>query len=106
MNEPNIGLCVRAELHLLSTEDGGRTTPIRDNYRPLCVVGDGNDEMMIGLMRVRLEGELAPGHSGMVKLEFHTDVADLARARLLPGAEFALAEGKRVVALAHVIDVG
>ncbi len=60
---------------------------------------------MIGLMRVRLNGEIAPGDSGIATLEFHADVGELARSKLPIGTDVGLAEGPKVVARARVIDV-
>jgi elongation factor Tu len=105
MPGPDIGLRLRVEVALLSTDDGGRKSPIRDGYRPISVVGTGDDELLIGLAQLRLARELAPGDSGVGTLEFSRSVAELAKAKLPPGADFALAEGRKVVGRAQVLKV-
>jgi translation elongation factor EF-Tu-like GTPase len=103
MSGPSIGLRLKIAFHLLSTDEGGRVHAISDKYRPHCVVKDAEGETEINMFQLRIRQDVAPGGSGTGTLEFDVGVAALAKAKLPPGSDFALVEGRRVVALGHVV---
>src|SRR5580692_5285658 len=103
MSGPSIGLRLKVAFRLLSTDEGGRINAISDKYRPHCVVKDAGGETEINMLQLRIRREVPPGGSDTGTLEFDVGIAALARAKLPPGADFTLVEGRKVVALGHVV---
>lgn len=96
---------LRVEIRLLSPNDGGRSTPIVDGYRPLCVLaGEGRSETVVGLCQLELAGELMPGNIGEGTLAFAPEASEVVRSRLREGSEFELAEGHKVIGTARVLQ--
>ena len=77
---------VEAEISFLSTEEGGRKTPVKSGYRPNHFFGE------FGYMgAIILEEPLNPGESRNVKVAF-LDVKEL-REELAIGKEWRIQEG-------------
>ena len=93
---------VRAHLELLSTEQSGRTSPIRSDYRPNHNFGAADDRVFyIGRIMLTDRDELRPGEAGEVTIDF-LETEGLA---LAPGRAWRIQEGWRLVARATVIAV-
>jgi hypothetical protein len=101
------GLTLLVQLHLLGTQEGGRSNPISSGYRPLCefsgVPGSGPT---VGLCEVALmDGEtLAPGATGRAWLQFAPAVAGLVRSLAAASHEVLILEGNRIVGRAIVME--
>ena len=105
MSDPKIGTKVRVEIRLLASDQEGRSTPIIDGYRPLCVfIGEDGTETVVGLCQLELSGELIPGGVGEGTLGFAPEVSDLVRSLLQVRSEFRLAEGHKVVGTARTLE--
>jgi translation elongation factor EF-Tu-like GTPase len=106
LGELPIGVTLRADIRLSSPDQGGRTKPVLSGYRPLCIArrDDGTEEV-VGLCQLEIADELLPGTSGEGKLLFAPAVSDAVKSLLKVGSEFSLAEGKRIVGSAWVIEV-
>jgi translation elongation factor EF-Tu-like GTPase len=92
-------LRVRASVHLTSTEQGGRLTPIANKYMPNLKVGgiDGYAGFMLG------EGvTMEPGAERVVELAMVGSPAFIAEIR--PGQRFSVHEGSKEVGQG-VVDV-
>jgi hypothetical protein len=102
VSPPQLGVTVHLSLDVRATEAGGRSRPIRDGYRPLCIIEGPDGETTIGLCELRLSEPIAPGNSGPGHLAFDLAVSDRVRGLLQVGSHFNLAEGGTVVATAEV----
>lgn len=95
---------IEALLTLLSTEDGGRHTPIYTDYRPSWNLGkraeDGTAELNDAPISLEDCQSLLPGHTGMVRL--HPLLPDEWH-HVRPGAKLDMHEGARVVGTAVVL---
>jgi hypothetical protein len=61
-----------AQLRLVPTDEGGRKTPIRSNYRPMFDLGgtwQGHPALSDGRVTLTDRDELAPGQEGSVRIE-------------------------------------
>jgi translation elongation factor EF-Tu-like GTPase len=100
---PRIG-AVRARLHLLGTEEGGRRTPIATGYRAACwidpsdPVAGGHD----GVVTIEGDQRIAPGEEMVVHIRFLPP--DLVGDKPRPGVTFDIREGARVVGRATVLS--
>jgi translation elongation factor EF-Tu-like GTPase len=103
MTPPAIGVTLIIRIDLFTPDRGGRATPIRSGYRPLCVVNqpDGG-EVVIGLCELQLSEQLRPGDSGEGRLSFSVEVSQEVRSLLGVGSRFTLAEGRRPIGSAEV----
>lgn len=89
---------VRAKLHLLDTEEGGRSAPIESGYRSLVRFSGANVDFGSEL---ELESDvLAPGEAGACRLMFW---AVDALPALSAGQRFELREGARVVGHGEIL---
>ena len=105
MSGQKIGARVRVEIRLLPSGEGGRSSPIVDGYRPLCLIADADgSETVVGLCQLELVGELMPGGTGEGTLAFAPEVSDLVRSLVRVGSKFGLAEGRKVVGAARAIE--
>jgi hypothetical protein len=105
MSDPKIGARLRVEIRLLPSNQEGRSTPIANGYRPLCVfAGEDGSETVVGLCQLELAGKLMPGGVGEGTLGFAPEVSDLVRSLLRVGSEFGLAEGREVIGTARVLQ--
>ena len=90
-------LTVTARLRLTPTDAGGRTTPIRSNYRPTFDLGGswmGKPAVNDGRVMLIDRDELAPGAEGLVRIEpMFSEFWATAR----EGAVVPVQEGARVV---------
>ena len=102
MSPPQFGVTLDIRLDVRATDAGGPSRPIRDGYRPLCVIGGPHGETLIGLCELRLNDPIAPGESGIGRLSFDASVLDRVLALVHVGSTFELAEGRTVVAAAQV----
>jgi translation elongation factor EF-Tu-like GTPase len=106
MSQPRFGVTLDIHLDVRATDAGGRSLPIVDGYRPLCIVGSPDGETVVGLCELHLDNPISPGESGVGRLSFDLAVSESVRALLNVGSTFALAEGRRVVAAAEVQGIG
>jgi hypothetical protein len=102
MSQPRFGVTLDVHLDVRATDTGGRSRPIVDGYRPLCIVGSLDGETVVGLCELHLDNPISPGESGVGRLSFDMAVSDTVRALLRVGSTFDLAEGQTVVAAAEV----
>jgi hypothetical protein len=94
VTKPNIGVTLLIDIHLLMTEEGGRTCSVRSGYRPICIIPRPDcADALIGLCELQLVEEIPPGRTGEGRLAFATDVADEVRSLVSVGSRFTLAEG-------------
>lgn len=106
--DTNAGFTVKVAIELLTPDRGGRTQPIMNGYRPLCIIDTENSHRtIIGLCELQLTRTLAlqPGESGDGTLTFLQSVAGEARAVLTMGSEVSLGEGTRIIGFARVVGV-
>ncbi len=88
-------------LEFLSTDEGGRATPVRSGYRPLLRFASAGE--LYGMVEVvfLVDEWVEPGGSASARIR-------LAAPEVLPaleaGDEFEVLEGLRVVARGRVID--
>ncbi|WP_438852017.1 hypothetical protein [Brevundimonas nasdae] len=95
---------VVASVTLFSTDEGGRTSPIRGSYRPNHnFFGPENREMTIGFIDLPEGVELLPGQS------IETPISFWSWPRLAPeihvGSEWRIQEGPKVVGFGKVLEV-
>jgi elongation factor Tu len=84
-----------ASLRLLSTDEGGRTTPFVSGYRPQFFTADP-DTSTSAFINVVGDGlELAPGEH--CRICFDLLRPELFQDELAPGLKFNLREGPRIV---------
>jgi elongation factor Tu len=95
---------VRARLYVVSTDEGGRRTPIVTGYRAACWIDPidpavgGND----GLVTVEDGESIAPGSEKVVCIRFL--YPNLVGDKPQPGMSFDIREGARLVTRATVIS--
>ena len=111
---------IEAEITLLATADGGRTSELHldhptARYRPHVVVGDPHQrkaiigaegvvsEEYLGVQFRRTDSRLMPGDSAKVWLELMY-YPDLDYRQLIPEATFTIREGAKVVGFGKVIQ--
>ena len=102
MTEP---LFVKAKLHLYPTEEGGKTVPIADGYRPNHNFGgpDGRD-FFVGQVEIRGEERMFPGDTHEVFVHF-LDSEGL-KDHLVVGNVWRIQEGISLVGTAEILSVG
>lgn len=102
---------IEAEITLLTTEQGGRTIPLRLEpgspfYMPHLVIGDPNQRSaagkLLGVAFRRAPLTLAPGDTGTVRMDlmYHPQVD---YRELTSGATFMVREGPRIVGHGRVL---
>jgi translation elongation factor EF-Tu-like GTPase len=107
-NDVPFRLALRVELHLLSTDEGGRTTPVSSGYRPLCQFTRPDKTVVtVGMCQLELVEveEVKPGESARGLLKFAPGLEDMVRDLAEVSPDVALTEGARVVGTAHVTAV-
>ena|SRR5438552_19204178 len=94
---------IRARISLLSSEDGGRKTPLFSGYRAGVFLDShkkaGNDAVMT------LEGKelCRPGETCQVRLDFlHPELLE---GPFAPTSAFVLREGARTIARGEVVEI-
>ena len=92
---------IRVDVHLVSTKDGGRTRPVRSDYRPHWATG-ANYEGCPVRAGPRRDGELAPGEAALARI---FPMFPEHWSHLTPGMTIDAYEGSRRVATATVLDV-
>jgi hypothetical protein len=94
-----------AHLRLVPTDEGGRKTPIRSNYRPMFDLGatwQGRPALNDGRVMLMDRDELAPGQVGTVRIEpLYAEFWGTVR----PGMVFPMQEGARILGWATISDV-
>ena len=94
---------VLAEVRLLSTEAGGRTTAVRGVYRPNHNFFEpDNPEMAIGTIELPTGEELSPGETRTLPITF---IAWPPLAQITPGRQWRIQEGHRLVGIGIVKEV-
>lgn len=95
---------VRAEVRLLPTSKGGRTSPVRGSYRPNHNFFDpGSNEMTIGFINLPHGGELRPGNS--IDLPIDLWWWPKLEGEVRPGREWRIQEGAQLVGFGRVLEV-
>jgi elongation factor Tu len=98
------GIYVRAKIRLLSTAEGGRTTPVKGSYRPNHNFFEAdNRNMTVGFIDLPEGTELRPGESVDCPIVFW-DWPGL-REQIYPGREWRIQEGSTLVGIGTVIEV-
>ncbi|HEV7427412.1 MAG TPA: hypothetical protein VGQ46_13690 [Thermoanaerobaculia bacterium] len=91
-------------MQVLSTEEGGRTSPFRAQYRPNHNFGDSeNRHFYIGQVEVPEGESVAPGETRELAITFLAVVG--VAEKLKPGRRWRIQEGAKLVALAEVLAV-
>ena len=88
----------RAELYVLSTEEGGRKTAFGVGYRPQFFFG--TTDVTGSFVDLGDRALVAPGDRATVRFELHRAVG------IEPGMRFAVREGGKTVGAGVVLDVG
>jgi translation elongation factor EF-Tu-like GTPase len=91
---------MEVRLEFLSTDEGGRATPVRSGYRPLLRLVGADD--LYGMLEVVfvVDEWVEPGGSALARIRLATpEVLPVLKA----GDEFEMLEGHRVVARGRVI---
>jgi translation elongation factor EF-Tu-like GTPase len=108
MTEVPYGVSLDIDFQLLPPSEGGRSTPVKSGYRPLCrfTAPDGQTTT-VGMCQLELGAadHVMPGDRGAGSLVFVEDVAALVRSLASAGTQLDLAEGNRVVGHATVRGV-
>ena len=95
---------VVADVRFLSTDEGGKTCSVRAKYRPNHNFGSPDDRAFyIGQIEFALGDEIAPGESRRVSIRFLNGAG--LKELLVPGREWRIQEGTKLVALARVVEV-
>lgn len=98
-------LVFRARVRLLSTDEGGKKTAIRSNYRPVFDLGGSWQGLPVvndGRVMLVDREELAPGDEGTVTIE---PLYPEFWAALRTGLSIPMQEGARIVGYATITDV-
>ena len=97
------GVFVRAEIKFLSSEEGGRKTPVTSRYRPNHVILPSKIGTSIG--QIMFEGDqwVNPGEEVEAEIQFMNFAALVDHIK--KGFEWDIYEGPRLVAKAKVIEV-
>jgi hypothetical protein len=101
MSQPEFGVTLDLLLDARPNH-GGRSRPIVDDFRPLCIIDGRNGESTIGLCELHLDAPISPGESGVGRLSFDVTVSEDVRELLRVGSVFDLAEGRRRIARVEV----
>jgi elongation factor Tu len=98
------GILIRALVRLLPAEEGGRTTPIRDSYRPNHnFFGPDDIEMTVGFIDFSEGQSLWPGESIEMPITlWNWPGLD---GQLYPGREWRIQEGAKLVGIGTVLEV-
>ncbi|MGH1485454.1 MAG: hypothetical protein ACRBCI_04485 [Cellvibrionaceae bacterium] len=95
-----------ANVKMIETEFSGRKTPVFDNYRGQFF-WHVNDERCTDWLAAYIfeHGELHPGQSSKCKIILAGTIKELAIGQFKNGAQFAIREGSRIVAIGSIIEV-
>jgi translation elongation factor EF-Tu-like GTPase len=92
---------IEAEIYFLTTEEGGRRTPVSSGYRPQ-VYYDGYDwdaiQNYVGVVEPVQLGQTVTAHLSFLSPQYQVG-------KLYPGKEFLIREGSRVVGKGRVTKV-
>ena len=95
---------VLASVRLLTTEEGGRSTPIRGDYRPNHnFFGPDSREMTPGFMMIPEGVELHPGQSMQLPISLWSWPG--IEGRIVPGLQWRIQEGATLVGIGTVIEL-
>ena len=93
---------IEAEIRFLTTEEGGRHTAVRSDYRPDHAMG--HPEILNGARHIFLDREsVEPGGSARSQMIF--TVPEYQYGRLFVGMEFTVQEGSKIVAKGRILRV-
>ena len=99
-----LSIRVRSMITLLSSESGGRNSPVRKGYSPNHNFGDEtNREFYIGRLELSEEDSLAPGESRELVIHFLSGQG--LRENLTPGRSWRIQEGAKLVGEGTVLEV-
>lgn len=96
---------IPVDVVMSATSEGGRMTPIRSGFRPLCYFG-GAETQPIGLCELELVGveQLEPGNSARAILKFDAMHRDLLKDLATPGVLIGLGDGPKIVGSGVVLE--
>ena len=95
-----------ANVEAVKTELGGRTTPAFDGYRGQFFWHINDEPCTDWLASYTFEhGELLPGSISKCKIVLAGSIKDLGIGKFESGAQFAIREGARIVAIGRIIEV-
>lgn len=95
-----------AKVELVKTEFGGRRGPIFDNYRGQLFWHINQEPCTDWLATYVFErGELSPGASAICKIILVGTIKEPGFATFEQGAQFAIREGSRIVAIGIILEV-
>ena len=97
-------LLVRARIDFLSTAEGGRASPVWNDYRPNHNFGEPDGRVFcMGFFRLPSSRAVSPGESAEVKILFHSlpEMLD----QIVPGRRWRVQEGSRLVAHGTVLEI-
>jgi elongation factor Tu len=98
------GIRIRARITLLPSSESGRTVPLRGSYRPNHNFGAAdNREMDIGFLEFGEGKLLHPGETIEREIVFWSR-AGLSEV-LVPGREWRIQEGSRLIGIGTVLEV-
>ena len=91
---------IKAKIKLLTSAEGGRTTPAKNGYRPQFYYDGEHWDAAIELLDRQ---EIYPGESSEVYFQFATPKNHVDR--LQAGKQFELKEGSRTIAVGEVLEI-
>ena|SRR5690554_2577428 len=91
---------IKAKITLLTSAEGGRTTPAKNGYRPQFYYEQEHWDAAIELID---KEEIFPGESGEAYFQFATP--KIHAHRLQAGKQFELKEGPKIVAVGEVLEI-
>jgi elongation factor Tu len=101
MTKPKHLIDIEAEIYFLTTEEGGRMTPVFSGYRPQFYY-DGHDwdaiQTYVGVVEPVQLGQTVTAQLSFLSPQYHVG-------KLYPGKEFLIREGSKVVGRGHVTKI-
>lgn len=98
------GIAVRANIRLLPTSEGGRTSAIRGSYRPNHnFFGADDREMTIGFIEMPEGMELHPGDNIDLPITFWNWPG--LKGQVYQGREWRIQEGAKLVGIGTILEV-
>jgi elongation factor Tu len=91
---------IKARITLLTSAEGGRTSPAKNGYRPQFYYDKEQWDAAIELIG---KEEISPGESQVVFFQFATPKNHVNRLR--SGKQFELKEGPKTVAVGEVLEI-
>jgi translation elongation factor EF-Tu-like GTPase len=95
-----------AKVELIKTEFSGRSQPVLDDYRGQFFWHINHESCTDWLATYIFEfGELHPGASSKCKIVLAGTIKELGKGTFKVGAQFAIREGSRIMAIGKILEV-